>query len=162
MVTKGSLVSVDNTLTVNSSTLTSNMENASYQWVDCSTNLPLTSEVNQSFSPSESGSYAVEVTVGSCTELSSCVDFTSLGTDTFKSNSINIYPNSVLSTLIVEHSLNEDLMFELFSIQGKKILQNVLTEKRSKLNISQFPKGTYFVRLTQNKKVFSQQIVIGK
>ena len=162
MVTKGSLVSVDNTLTVNSSTLTSNMENASYQWVDCSTNLPLMSEVNQSFSPSASGSYAVEVTVGSCTELSSCVDFTSLGTDTFKSNSINIYPNSVLSTLIVEHSLNEDLMFELFSIQGKKILQNVLTEKRSKLNISQFPKGTYFVRLTQNKKVFSQQIVIGK
>jgi hypothetical protein len=52
--------------------------------------------------------------------------------------------------------------YEVFSIQGKKILQNVLTEKRSKLNISQFPKGTYFVRLTQNKKVFSQQIVIGK
>ena len=162
MVTKGSLISVDNSLTVNSSTLTSNMENASYQWVDCSTNLPLTSEVNQSFSPTTSGSYAVEVSVGSCTELSACVDFIFLGTEAFKSNSINIYPNSVSSTLIIEHSLNEDLMFELFSIQGKKILQNVLTEKRSKLNISQFPKGTYFVRLTQNKKVFSQQIVIGK
>lgn len=162
MVTKGSLISVDNSLTVNSSTLTSNMENASYQWVDCSTNLPLTSEVNQSFSPTTSGSYAVEVSVGSCTELSACVDFMLLGTEAFKSNSINIYPNSVSSILIIEHSLNEDLMFELFSIQGKKILQNVLTEKRSKLNISQFPKGTYFVRLTQNKKVFSQQIVIGK
>jgi len=80
MVTKGSLVSVDNSLTVSSSTLTSNMDNASYQWVDCSTNLPIPSEVNQSFSPTISGSYAVEVTVGSCTELSACVDFTSLGT----------------------------------------------------------------------------------
>ena len=67
MVTKGSLVSVDNSLTVSSSTLTSNMDNASYQWVDCSTNLPIPSEVNQSFSPTTSGSYAVEVTVGSCT-----------------------------------------------------------------------------------------------
>lgn len=162
MVTKGSLVSVDNTLTVNASTLTSNMENANYQWIDCSTNLPLTSEVNQSFSPTTSGSYAVEVTVGSCTEQSACVDFTSLGTEAFKLNSINIYPNLTSSILTIEHSLNDDLMFELFSIQGKKILQNILTEKRSKLNVSQFPKGSYFVRLTQNKKVFSQQIVIGK
>ena len=162
MVTKGSLVSVDNSLTVSSSTLTSNMDNASYQWVDCSTNLPIPSEVNQSFSPTISGSYAVEVTVGSCTELSACVDFTSLGTDTFKLNTINIYPNPTSSILTIEHSLNDDLMFELFSIEGKQVLQKVLTEKRSKLNMSQLSKGTYFVRMTQNKKVFSQQIVIGK
>jgi len=162
MVTKGSLVSVDNSLTVSPSTLTSNMDNASYQWVDCSTNLPIPSEVNQSFSPTTSGSYAVEVTVGSCTELSACVDFTSLGTDTFKLNTINIYPNPTSSILTIEHSLNDDLMFELFSIEGKKVLQKVLTEKRSKLNMSQLSKGTYFVRMTQNKKVFSQQIVIGK
>ena len=162
MVTKGSLVSVDNSLTVSSSTLTSNMDNASYQWVDCSTNLPIPSEVNQSFSPTISGSYAVEVTVGSCTELSACVDFTSLVTDTFKLNTINIYPNPTSSILTIEHSLNDDLMFELFSIEGKQVLQKVLTEKRSKLNMSQLSKGTYFVRMTQNKKVFSQQIVIGK
>jgi len=162
VVTKGSLVSVDNSLTVSSSTLTSNMDNASYQWVDCSTNLPIPSEVNQSFSPTISGSYAVEVTVGSCTELSACVDFTSLGTHTFKLNTINIYPNPTSSILTIEHSLNDDLMFELFSIEGKQVLQKVLTEKRSKLNMSQLSKGTYFVRMTQNKKVFSQQIVIGK
>ena len=162
MVTKGSLVSVDNSLTVSPSTLTSNMDNASYQWVDCSTNLPIPSEVNQSFSPTTSGSYAVEVTVGSCTELSACVDFTSLVTDTFKLNTINIYPNPTSSILTIEHSLNDDLMFELFSIEGKQVLQKVLTEKRSKLNMSQLSKGTYFVRMTQNKKVFSQQIVIGK
>ena len=162
MVTKGSLVSVDNSLTVSPSTLTSNMDNASYQWVDCSTNLPIPSEVNQSFSPTTSGSYAVEVTVGSCTELSACVDFTSLGTDTFKLNSINIFPNPTSSLLTIEHSLNDDLMFELFSIEGKKVLQKVLTEKRSKLNISQLSKRTYFVRMTQHKKVFTQQIAIGE
>jgi hypothetical protein len=100
--------------------------------------------------------------VGSCTELSACVDFTSLVTDTFKLNTINIYPNPTSSILTIEHSLNDDLIFELFSIEGKKVLQKVLTEKRSKLNMSQLSKGTYFVRMTQNKKVFSQQIVIGK
>ena len=71
MVTKGSLVSVDNSLTMSSMTLTSNMDNASYQWVDCSTNLPIITEISQSFSPTASGIYAVEVTVGSC-QVTSC------------------------------------------------------------------------------------------
>ena len=162
MVTKGSLVSVDNSLMTSASGLTSNMDNASYQWFDCSTNLPLTTEVSQSFSPAASGSYAVEVTVGSCTELSSCVDFTFLDTDTFKLNTIKIYPNPASSTLNIEHPFNEDITLELFSIEGKKIFEQVLAEKRTKLNISQFPHGAYFARITQDKKVFSQKIVIGK
>jgi hypothetical protein len=162
MVTKGSLVSVDNSLTVSPSTLTSNMDNASYQWVDCSTNLPLTSQISQSFSPSVSGSYAVEVTVGSCAELSSCVDFTSLDSNTFKLNTIKIYPNPASLTLNIEHSLNDDLRLELFSIEGKKVLEQVLTQKLTKLNMSQFSPGAYFVRITEGEKVFSQKIVIGK
>ena len=162
MVTKGSLVSVDNSLTMSSMTLTSNMDNASYQWVDCSTNLPIITEISQSFSPTASGIYAVEVTVGSCAELSSCVDFTSLDADTFKLDTIKIYPNPALSTLNIDHALNDDITFELFSIEGKKVLEEVLTKKRTALNVSQFPQGAYFVRITQDKKVFSQKIVIGK
>ena len=77
-------------------------------------------------------------------------------------NTIHTYPNPTSSILTIEYSLNDDLLFELFSIEGKKVLQKVLTEKRSKLNMSQLSKGRYFVHITQNKKVFSQQIVIGK
>jgi poly(beta-D-mannuronate) lyase len=77
-------------------------------------------------------------------------------------NTIHTYPNPTSSILTIEYSLNDDLLFELFSIEGKKVLQKVLTEKRSKLNMSQLSKGRYFVRITQNKKEFSQQIMIGK
>ena len=162
MVTKGGLVSVDNSLTVSSTALTSNMANASYQWINCNTNLPISSETNQSFSPSASGSYAVAVTVGSCTELSSCVDFTSLDAESFKLNTIKVFPNPVLSTLNIEHPFNEDLSFGLFTIEGKKIFEQVLTKKRSELNVSQFSSGPYFVRISEGERVFSQKIVIGK
>jgi hypothetical protein len=77
-------------------------------------------------------------------------------------NTIHTYPNPTSSILTIEYSLNDDLLFELFSIEGKKVLQKVLTEKRSKLNMSQLSKGRYFDHITQNKKVFSQQIMIGK
>jgi len=162
MVTKGGLVSVDNSLTVSSTALTSNMANASYQWINCNTNLPISSETNQSFSPSASGSYAVAVTVGSCTELSSCVDFTPLDSETIKLNMIKVFSNPVLSTLNIEHPFNEDLSFELSSIEGKKIFEQVLTKKRSELNVSQFSPGPYFVRISEGERVFSQKIVIGK
>jgi len=162
MVTKGGLVSVDNSLTVSPSALTSNMDNASYQWINCNTNLPISSESNQSFSPSASGSYAVAVTVGSCTELSSCVDFTSLDSETIKLNMIKVFSNAALTTLNIEHPFNEDLSFELFSIEGKRVFEHVLTEKRTELNVSQFSPGAYFVRITEGEKVFSQKIVIGK
>ena len=102
------------------------------------------------------------MTVGSCAELSSCVDFISLDSNTFKLNTIKIYPNPASLTLNIEHSLNDGLRLELFSIEGKKILEQVLTQKLTKLNMSQFSQGAYFVRITEGGKVFSQKIVIGK
>ena len=77
-------------------------------------------------------------------------------------NTIHTYPNPTSSILTIEYSLNDDLLFELFSIECKNVLQKVLTEKRSKLNMSQLSKGRCFDHITQNKKVFSQQIMIGK
>ena len=75
---------------------------------------------------------------------------------------IKVFSNAALTTLNIEHPFNEDLSFELFSIEGKIIFKKVLTEKRSELNVSQFSKGPYFVRITEGERVFSQKIVIGK
>jgi hypothetical protein len=63
-----------------------------YQWIDCLGNTPL---MEQSFTPTESGSYYVIVTKNGCTDESSCQSITVLGTiDTSASLSMTkIYPN---------------------------------------------------------------------
>ena len=51
MATKGGLVSVDNTITANATTLTANEASATYQWYNCDTNMAISGATNQSFSP---------------------------------------------------------------------------------------------------------------
>ena len=76
MATKGGLVSVDNTITANATTLTANEASATYQWYNCDTNMAISGATNQSFSPTFNGTFAVEVTSGTCTERS-CLLYTS-------------------------------------------------------------------------------------
>ena len=83
MTTKAQLVTVDNTISVTENSLMSNDTSASYQWYNCDTNTPISGETNQTFVPTSSGNYAVEVTNGSCTELSPCVAFSLLSLDKY-------------------------------------------------------------------------------
>jgi len=163
MVSKGVLLAIDNTVTTTATQLTSNSENGTYQWFDCNTNLPLAGQVGQVFSPEAEGRYSVEVTLGSCTEFSACIDFTTLGVEEFNPlSAVKIYPNPVMSTLNIEYPLIEDMTVILFSIDGKKLIEKAISKKLTKIDISKFSKGVYLIQLSQGSNNFSQQIVINK
>lgn len=52
-----------------------------YQWVDCdNNNAPINGETNQSYTPVNTGNYAVEITSATCTSTSDCfiVDYTGI------------------------------------------------------------------------------------
>lgn len=63
---------LDNTTTLNGSTLTANEAGATYQWINCSGNTPIAGATNQSFTPTQTGNYAVIVNNGSCSDTSDC------------------------------------------------------------------------------------------
>ena len=70
---------VDMNVTQTVVTLTADQNNATYQWIDCDNNNSLIlGETNQSYTPTLTGNYAVEVTLNGCTSVSECVlvDFT--------------------------------------------------------------------------------------
>lgn len=65
--------SPDNTVTQNGSTLSASQAGALYQWIDCDNgNQAIAGETNQSFTPTVSGNYAVEITLSGCTVTSAC------------------------------------------------------------------------------------------
>ena len=86
---------LDTSVNVNSHTLTANQSGASYQWLDCSTGYTIIpNETNFSFTAMISGSYAVEITMNSCTDTSSCITLTDLGiTESDFGSNFKIYPN---------------------------------------------------------------------
>lgn len=53
--------------------LSADQSGAIYQWLDCDNNYaPIAGETNQTFTPANTGNYAVEVTLNGCSDTSSC------------------------------------------------------------------------------------------
>jgi hypothetical protein len=76
---------------------------------------------------------------------------------------LNIYPNPAVNFVNIDFNVasNQDVHFELFDINGKKIeidADEILVTKR--LNISEIPIGTYVLILRDNNRVRSEKILV--
>jgi len=160
MATVGSLVNVDNGLTQTVTTLTANQTSASYQWINCDTDSPISGATLQSFTPTVSGNYAVEITSGSCTELSECITFNTLGLDDFLVSEVSVFPNPVKTTLHIEIANNtETIAFDLFDVSGKLILQKHFVNDAMTLDMKNLPSGIYFLKVSSSEKTGTYKIV---
>ena len=98
------IINVDTSVTQNQATLTANATGALYQWLDCNNgNSLLAGETNQSFTATQNGSYAVEVTQNSCVDTSACYAVTTVGIleNTFN-HEIIVYPNPTYGIVKVD------------------------------------------------------------
>jgi hypothetical protein len=139
---------IDITVTQSGSLLTSNSTGGSYQWLDCNDNYSVISgETNQAFTASINGSYAVEITNGSCVDTSACMDVTGIG---FLENSFGdeliIYPNPTSGmTTISLGAVYENVVVQLKSIDGKLIdIYNYQTASTIEVDITG-AKGLYLI-----------------
>lgn len=160
MATVGGLVAVDNTITLSTTALTSNQSTGTYQWVNCDTNTPIAGATNQTFIPSVNGNYAVEVTSGTCFEISNCIAFNSLSVATFLESEITIFPNPVSDELKIEsHTDSQDLELKLYTVSGKLVLDTSSSENLTSIHMKPFPQGTYFLSVRSDKKSGTYKIV---
>ncbi|MEQ8551383.1 MAG: PKD domain-containing protein [Cyclobacteriaceae bacterium] len=137
----------DNTVSTSENSLMANASGFSYQWIDCNSNLPVDGETSQSFTPTESGNYAVEISDGNCTVESSCFQVEVLQPLGFQpSKFLSIYPNPVSEKILIE-SGNEQFNFvRVINAAGKEIL-NVDISKKKEVNVRQLSSGVYFLRV---------------
>jgi hypothetical protein len=142
---------VDNSITDNSPTLTSNAVQATYQWLDCNNGYaPVSGETNQSFIATVNGNYAVEVSQNSCTDTSKCIAINNVGIEGKQSNSHNlsIYPNPSHGIFTVEYNYHAPVQIEVLTIHGKRILKSELTENSNVINLSAQPAGMYIIKVS--------------
>lgn len=159
--TKAGLTGVDNSVSQNGAMLTAVQASASYQWVNCDTGQPITGEINQSFTATTNGNYAVEITSGTCLEISSCAIVDSLDAEEFNENDLRIYPNPMNSILSIDIPKYEEAKFEILNLNGQVVMSQKLTKKNQQINVAGFSKGIYFIRLfadgiTINKKLIKE------
>ncbi|MCP4125339.1 MAG: M28 family peptidase [Bacteroidetes bacterium] len=151
--TVAELIATDNTVSVDGSTLTAEMTSPSYQWVDCDDGFSdLEGETQQSFTATENGNYAVEVTIGDCTDRSSCENIIVTSTnDLLAKNSISIYPNPVIDRLTIELDqnivMNESVQIIVSNQAGQQILRFPLIGKSMNISTEALAPGMYFIEI---------------
>ncbi len=161
IATKASLLPVDSIIQISfSGGLQTPNLGATFQWLDCDNNMAIIpGETTAWFEPPSNGHYAVEVTLGSCVEISKCFNYTTFSTNEFDKSDIEIYPNPVNSILNIDLQNKNFTLFKLVTLEGKEILKLSLEKLHNEINLSQFSMGIYFVNLETDGKTISFKIV---
>jgi hypothetical protein len=136
-------------VTVNGSVITANANGANYKWVDCANNYaPISGAINQSFTATANGNYAVIVTQGVCSDTSVCTLINSVGISSVKTKAeLSLYPNPVSNELIIEIEGNKkEVNFEIINSIGQVVYKGTLVEKTT-VQTSNLASGVYLVKL---------------
>lgn len=147
---------LDNTVSSNGVTLISNQAGATYQWLLCSSPnyFPISGETGQSFTPTVSGEYAVEIYAqGACPDTSECILISIVGIiENNLDNNLKVYPNPTEGIVLIE--LDEKYSYikaNIFDARGQLLKTLKFTESK-KLSLGiEGPPGYYFVDLESDK-----------
>jgi hypothetical protein len=152
------------TITQNGNILTSSSVNGN-QWYN--QNGPIVGAVNQTYTPTVSGSYYVVVTSSGCSSSSSVVNFNVLSIDDNElGDGLKIYPNPTSSEINLEFNSNNSLELRnvsIFNLVGQEVYNENLHFENgfSKFNVN-LPNGIYLLILNSkdNKTKIFKKITI--
>ncbi len=141
-------ITIDNSL---SPTLKANQAGATYQWIDCNNgNTPIVGETGQSFTATNTGNYAVEITVDSCTQTSFCESVTVVGIKEQVENTISIYPNPTSGLITVDLGNNSSLVsYKITTIDGKMVEAGYTSNNLISIDLGNESRGVYFISIHQ-------------
>jgi hypothetical protein len=154
--------SPDNTVTQSGNTLAANQTGATYKWLDCDNgNAEINGETNQSFSPSISGNYKVEITLtdGACTKVDSsdCYSFTFLGLEDTKNNLFNVYPNPTKNTLTIQLNQLSNTGYTITDQLGKVVMEGNISSQKQVVDVSSLSNGIYFIKIAEVTQKFVKE-----
>lgn len=142
---------VDNTVNQFDFQLEAMENNANYQWLDCGNGYSIISgATSQSFVPTINGSYAVEVSNGSCIDTSECfvVDFISV-IALSNGETIRYFPNPTLNEFQIElGKYYENISISIRDSKGTLLDKiNVTQSKFMEISLSDYSAGIYIIQV---------------
>jgi hypothetical protein len=159
---------IDSTITTISNVISSNEMGATYQWVDCmNANAAIAGEANQSFTATNNGMYAVEITQGFCTVTSSCVSIlnVNLNDNSYDEPGFTIAPNPANSQVVISFgSTNARGRLSIKNMQGANVYEEKINAAPTiTINVNELPTGIYFVKfVNEQNNIFNKRIQIIK
>lgn len=144
---------VNTTVSLSGVTITSAASNATWQWINCATNMPVAGAISASFTPTANGSYAVIVTQNGCVDTSQCTAVTTLGLDQLSTNDLmSIYPNPSkdLFVLYDQQGMLSGQWVTVTNLLGETVYTTQITESKTNMDLSSAKNGIYLVTIGSN------------
>ncbi|MCG8573876.1 MAG: T9SS type A sorting domain-containing protein [Flavobacteriales bacterium] len=143
-------------------TLTAELDGASYQWIDCHDNSPISGATDQSYTPTANGEYAVIVTDGDCSDTSSCTAITTVGlTSNSLQNQVSIYPNPNKGEFILKSNAGMiGAQLEILNDLGKVIYTQSISQSQEVISLSDLAGGVYMLRLATDEGLVIKKVIV--
>lgn len=151
------VVEIDSTVDKNGPKLTASATSSSlkYQWINCDNQTNITGATSNSFTPNNSGNYAVIITdtITQCSVKSNCTYVVSNNKIMSNSNKIKLYPNPANQSIQIETTNNQSaIMFEIFDVTGKTIKTGKINSVNSTINIEDLNEGIYYIQFNHTNE----------
>jgi dienelactone hydrolase len=133
------------TVTENAGTLSADQSGATYQWLDCDANFaPISGANNQSFTPSQTGTYAVSISTTSCIDTSICYTVGTSGIVSESTINLSISPNPNDGSFVVQSDI--DAVYRVIDAAGKTIQNGSIESGATEINNYLRP-GVYYLEV---------------
>lgn len=150
--------SIDNSVSEANGVITANANGLNYQWVDCDNgNSSIIGEVGQSFIPTISGNYAVELSNVNCTVMSDCIPVTVASLKEIKTV-FTVAPNPANHFIIVSTELGS-YNYCISDNSGRLLLKGYGEDK---IDVSKLAPGKYFLTIENGLGRESFNILIAR
>ncbi|RLD17908.1 MAG: hypothetical protein DRI69_11295 [Bacteroidetes bacterium] len=146
------IIEIDASVTVVGPEITANMSGATYRWLKCDPGagyIVIDGETSQSYTPTSTNNYAVEVTYESCVDTSECVRVTITSiSQVFEEDKLRIYPNPTNGKFTVRIESSHVYIKEvtLHNSIGQTIFKYQTNTNQSTYthDLTSYPAGIYF------------------
>lgn len=150
---------IDTSVTINGFTITANQAAATYQWIDCNAGgSPIAGETNSSYTPAANGSYAVVITMGSCSDTSSCVTITG-DISSAAPRVISVYPNPNAGDFVITSVVAGD--YVITNELGQEVARFTLNAQNNyRASMTNLTPGVYIITGYSGSDIVKQRIVV--
>jgi N-acetylneuraminic acid mutarotase len=137
----------NNTVNINGNSLTAVANATSYQWLDCNNNLSLIPGATaQSYQPTSSGIYAVQITNGPCQVTSQCTNLTIVALNQQNTSQIKIYPNPANDYFTIESDpVFIGTNYKVIDIFGRELISGTINNQINIIYIDKLVPGVYAI-----------------
>jgi hypothetical protein len=146
------IVTVDVSTSVSGMTLSANNTTmgTTYQWVDCdNNNAPIQGAVNQFFTATDPGNYAVVITQGNCVQTSACISVTDASILENEQPYMRVYPNPSNDLLYLESMFTNPTNFQVMDGNGRMVLEGTIDNPLELISLKNMASGIYFLHVNQ-------------